>query len=133
MKAKATGPVLCPCPCGKEAKPVKSRFDEMWWVGCSDDDCTWSSTTFPTEAEAVAAWSAVMRPRPVVTMRKQRSGAYEFETGDDFSLGCYDPNCEDAECYFTNESYTDDDPRAWLIAKLQSAGFDVQEASDDTK
>jgi hypothetical protein len=103
-------------------------------IACSD--CGWAVIQ-KAEAEAIAAWNRVMRPRPVVTMVDDLSGGCMVEIGAR-NVGClvHQRHTDEgwvAADYMTNEQErgTRNDARAWLIAKLKAAGFDVKEPTDE--
>jgi hypothetical protein len=82
-------------------------------------------------AEAVAAWNAVMRARPVAFIKQ----SHAFIDGS--MVGCI-VNTQDLSGYYVylfSRSYESDGARgdfghcrAWLIAKLTAAGFEVKES-----
>jgi hypothetical protein len=96
---------IAKCVCGSERRVIPTMLGEFR-VACSD--CGWAVIQ-RTESEAVAAWNAVMRPRPVVTVTLEDTGWTHFSVPDVFSFIIGDESAG-------NE-----------VAKLTAAGFDVKE------
>jgi hypothetical protein len=120
-----TEPAKCVCGADVEVtNGVKASF-----VLCTY--CGWGGALKPSEAESVAAWNACMRPRPVAFIKQ----SHAFIDGS--MVGCI-VNTQDLSGYYVylfSRSYesdgahgTFDHCRAWLIAKLTAAGFDVKES-----
>jgi hypothetical protein len=115
------------CACGAEAR-IHQTNCENYYVTCNKDDVyCWEGPVCPSESEAVAAWNGVMRARPVVTERVQIFGSSRFCLGK-VCMGMVD-NCGDPWALFDEVAFSGDtfaECRAWLIAKLTAAGFDVR-------
>jgi hypothetical protein len=121
---------IAKCVCGAEAR-IHQTNCENYYVTCNKDDVyCWEGPVCPSESEAVAAWNGVMRARPVlIEKRKDKfNSLFSFgPTAIGYTCGSratffrpppdeqhfIDP-CEPSNC------------RAWLIAKLTAAGFDVR-------
>jgi hypothetical protein len=124
-------PVNCVCGAGAYAQINHNGH----WVEC--DECEWTGPIRETEVEAVEAWNRVMRPRPVVTENHHPDNESQYS---EFALGAltvsdvYHRTGQEfsTTCPITNEEHrgTFADCRAWLVAKLEAAGFDVKEAND---
>lgn len=113
------------CVCGTLPHAIDLE-DDGWQMRCNG--CYWQGPPCESESEAVAAWNAVMRPRPVVTEHRGKHADDWTCSGKTIAwVSGYDENpvavASDGE---THRPGTREDCRAWLIAKLRTAGFDVR-------
>jgi hypothetical protein len=120
---------VCKCVCGIKAAP---RGDDKygWHVSCLSHACAWQTPILNSEDEAVEAWNRVMRPRPAVVIQPLTTGCAQgwFGCGRVTIGATFDGSR--AECWLSGDKYTGQNCRAWLIAKLEAAGFDVKESND---
>lgn len=120
------------CHCGGHAHRVLQGGRQ--WIECTAG-CGWRSLDSDVHYDSVAAWNAVMRPRPV---------AEEKETGVWLELLCLGAWWKDelggwrVTCHVSTDISeaaerrgfgTKDEARDWFIEKLRAVGFDVKEAS----
>jgi hypothetical protein len=115
------------CACGAEAFVFDPRnYRDGGSIACSS--CDWESPWFATEPEAIAAWNAVMRPRPKVHVNHSAA----FVGG--VMVGCIttdlDLNRHGVHLFGESQDIggSEADCRAWLIVNLKVAGFDVRES-----
>lgn len=118
---------LAKCRCGAAARlspPWSGRIRAV----CVNDECDIRGPRALSEVEAIAAWNALMRPRPVA-----RWGAPAVVTNlyvGRAVLGYVltsQSGGESAVCGITGEHFRGYDARAWLEARVRAAGFEVQE------
>jgi hypothetical protein len=87
-----------------------------------------------TESEAIAAWNGVMRARPVVTLdapKREEGWMITYARMGHVEVGWVVERTDeyDAHCHWSHDELIErpeSDCRAWLIAKLTAAGFDVR-------
>lgn len=125
---------IAKCRCGARAH-LQGHVDdvdgEFVSIACYDGKCGWTSPWRRTEAEAIAAWNALMRPRPVA--RWGSPGGVTYLYVGRAVLGYVltsQSGSESAVCGITGEHFRGYDARAWLEERVRAAGFDVEDVSD---
>ena len=119
---------IAKCRCG--ARDTGIDNDDGWAVTCNDCGCR--GPFVPTYEEAIAAWNALMRPRPVA--RWGSPGGVTYLYVGRAVLGYVLTNQsggESAVCGITGEHFRGYDARAWLEARVRAAGFEVSEEVSD--
>lgn len=123
---------IAKCRCGAECRVQNEDNPEPMspvWVGCLN--CNSSGPWELSRKEAISAWNALMRPRPVARWGAPAVVTYLYVgravlgyvlTGQSGS--------ESAVCGVTGEHFRGYDARAWLVARVLGAGFDVEDVSD---
>lgn len=143
---------ICNCVCGAEARLARlcgqHIADDTHHVECSE--CGWEGPYKRTPAEAVEAWNERMKPRPA-KVRLVRSR--DFHNPDNFTSevcanigaaclgftdlrwtsGYEEPEVPWAFCRVHGEESkrceTQEEAIAWLVSRIESAGFDVERES----
>ncbi len=124
---------IAKCRCGIRDTGVDSDYDG-WAVTCNDCGCR--GPFVPTYEEAISAWNALMRPRPVAEWKAFVLGSDRGKLASgSLTLGevSGDGNHWVARCYLTDETRECANPwaaRAWLEERVKAAGFDVEDVSD---
>lgn len=123
---------LAKCRCGAEARlspPWSGRIRAV----CVNDECDIRGPRALSEVEAIAAWNALMRPRPVAEWRV--TGFMEHLgigkavllslLRDRGAFYCWSYIADTCGPAFTNEQ----EAREWGADHLRGLGFDVKEVS----
>lgn len=119
---------LAECRCGAAARlspPWSGRIRAV----CVNDECDIRGPRALSEVEAIAAWNALMRPRPTATKGSRRVylGSPSIRIGFVWDDGV-------AQCTIDGwhlHCYSEDDAMAELVEHLRGLGFDVKEVSGD--
>jgi hypothetical protein len=121
------------CKRGAEAsfRGDVSGENDGGYVTC-DAACGWEGPYRAAQYAAIDAWASVMTPRPVVHTTGNGFGEFVFHLAN-VTAGVLVKQRERDDGWFAGHKLsgetlrgTREDCRAWLIAKLTAAGFDVE-------
>lgn len=119
------------CRCGAEAR-LTPPWNGRMRVSCVSDECDTRGPRRLSGVEAISAWNALMRQRPVARWGARVVVTYLYVgravlgyviTGQSGS--------ESAVCVITGEHFQGYDAHEWLVARVLEAGIDVEDVSDE--
>lgn len=125
---------IAKCRCGAEAtlnSPcVRGEAPFTHFVDC--ERCGSSGPNEDSPAEAIAAWNALMRHRPVARWGAPGGATYLYVGRAVLGYVLTSQSgSESAVCGITGEHFRGYDARAWLEARVRAAGFEVREEVSD--